>query len=47
MKNLLLLGEVKNKMLFEIAPNIFPEGYVTDVEIMLWDKHYGEKKDNG
>jgi len=45
-RNLLILGEVHHKMLFEIAPDIFPEGTVTNVELELWNRHY-ENKDNG
>ena len=45
MKNLLILGEVHHKMLFEIAPDLFPEGTVTTIELMLWDRHYENRND--
>lgn len=34
-------------MMFEISPDIFPEGYVTDVELILWDMYYEEKNRDG
>ena len=33
--------------MFELRPDIFPEGYLTQTEIQLWDWFYAEiKKDN-
>jgi hypothetical protein len=28
-------------MLFEIRPDLFPQGYLTDGEIALWDMYIG------
>lgn len=42
---LLLLAEQQHKMLFEIAPDIIPEGYATNVELVLWSYHLKEKAD--
>jgi hypothetical protein len=32
-------------MLFEVAPDYFPEGYATDVELVLWGFYFEEKKE--
>lgn len=29
-------------MLFEIRPDLFPQGYLTDAEMALWDLYLGE-----
>lgn len=44
----LYMAHEKHKFLFEIRPDIFPQGYLTDIEAGLWDKFYGmllEKRD--
>ena len=33
------------RFLYEVAPDIFPHGYLTEVEIALWDRYYTEKND--
>lgn len=35
-------------MLFELRPDLFPEGYLTEAETQLWAKYYEDKgKRNG
>jgi len=43
MRNLLALLELKGGYLFQARPDLFPEGYLTDTELALWNYHYGEK----
>jgi len=31
------------RFLYEVAPDIFPQGFLTDKEIALWDRHYKDK----
>ena len=31
-------------MLWQIAPDLFPEGYTTDVELILWGFFYDEQE---
>jgi hypothetical protein len=33
-------------MLYEMLPDVFPEGRLTDVELILWDKFAGDLKAN-
>jgi hypothetical protein len=41
-----MMGELWSKPLFEIRPDLFPEGYLTSTEIQLWNIHYKEKERN-
>ncbi len=34
---------MRNKMLFEVRPDLIPEGYLTDLELSLWVLHSEEK----
>jgi hypothetical protein len=34
-------------MLYEIRPDLFPEGMLTDCEIILWSRHFEATKANG
>ena len=43
----LALGHARGRFLFELRPDIFPHGYLTDTEINLWSKYInsiGKKK---
>lgn len=42
---MMMLADVKGRMLYEVAPDLFPEGLVSEIEIMLWDRYYGEKQE--
>ncbi len=42
-KLLLVLADKFGKPLFEMCPQLFPEGFLTDVEKLLW-MHYFEHK---
>jgi len=37
-------GGNSQRFLFEIRPDIFPEGFLTPVEIELWSKFYKDLK---
>ena len=39
-----MLAEYWHKPLFEVRPDLFPEGYLTRTEILLWDLHYADKE---
>jgi hypothetical protein len=32
----------RGRFLYEVRPDIFPEGYLTDTEIALWGEYYDE-----
>lgn len=42
-KLLLVLADKFSKPLFEMAPHIFPEGFLTDVEKLLWMHYFNHK----
>lgn len=33
------LADRQGRMLFELRPDLFPEGYLTDCELVLWGLH--------
>jgi hypothetical protein len=35
-----------NRYLFEVAPDLFPQGFLTDIEIALWARHFDNKAKN-
>lgn len=37
-----MLAERWQKPMFEVRPDIFPEGYLTRTEIELWNLHLNE-----
>ena len=37
-------GMGSQRFLFEIRPDVFPEGFLTPVEIELWIKFFEDKK---
>jgi hypothetical protein len=37
------LLEIRGGYLYQVRPDVFPEGYLTGVEIYLWDKYYAQK----
>lgn len=34
------------RFLFEVCPDMFPEGQLTETEILLWELYYIEKQAN-
>ena len=32
--------------MYEVRPDLFPQGFLTDVEIELWELYYSEKEAN-
>ena len=43
MRTDLILCDARGRFLFELRPDLFPEGGMTDVERELWDKYYEDK----
>lgn len=41
----MVLCDLKNKFLFEARPDLFPEKYLTQVEMHLWDLFWDFKKE--
>jgi len=39
-RSCLALGYARGRFLYELRPDIFPQGYLTTTEIELWDKYY-------
>jgi|GEM_PF-1144427 len=37
------LCALKNRFLFEVRPDIFPEGMLTETETELWSMHYADR----
>ena len=40
------LCDARGRMLFEVRPDLFPEGYLTDMELTLWGLFYEERERN-
>ena len=38
------LADTRGKMLYELLPHVFPEGYLTDTELALWGLFYEERE---
>jgi hypothetical protein len=38
-----MLCDLKGRFLFEVIPDIIPEGRLTDVECNLWGRYYHDK----
>lgn len=34
------------RFLFEARPDLFPEGYLTDIEMGLWGEYYRERNES-
>lgn len=43
MRGALYLAEARNKMLYELRPDLIPEGWLTDLELALWILHSESK----
>jgi len=41
----MMLCHSRGRFLFEVLPDIFPEGYLTDTEVELWEMHYQEQNE--
>lgn len=39
----LMLCDLKGRFLFEVRPDLFPEGRLTPVELALWGQYFQEK----
>lgn len=38
-----MLCDLRGRFLFEVLPDLFPEGRLTDVETALWGQYYEDK----
>jgi len=38
----MMLCHSRGRFLFEILPDLFPEGYLTELEVELWEMHFEE-----
>lgn len=41
----LLLGDKWSKPLYELIPDLIPQGRLTEVELELWGMYYARKKE--
>lgn len=41
---MLAMGRANRKFLFEIRPDVFPQGFLTDTEIELWGRFLTREK---
>jgi len=39
----MILADARGRMLFEIRPDFFPEGFLTRTEILLWARFYTDR----
>jgi len=39
-----MLADMKDAFLFQVRPDLFPEGYLTDTEVELWALYFDYKK---
>ena len=40
------LAESRGRFLFEVCPDLIPEGYLTDLEMSLWGLFYNERAED-
>lgn len=38
-----MLCDMRGRFLFEVLPDLFPQGRLTDVEVGLWGLYYEQK----
>lgn len=38
-----MLCDLRGRFLFEVLPDLFPEGRLTGVEVELWGRYYSDK----
>ena len=44
-KNTMILCDKSGQFLFQVLPDMFPHGRLTQVEMQLWSKFYEEKEE--
>lgn len=42
----MFLAENRHKLLYEVRPDLFPEGFLTPLEVALWYLFYEERDAN-
>lgn len=40
------LCEARGKFLYEARPDLFPEGYLTQLEVAIWNEYYRERNES-
>ena len=40
----MILCDVTKKLMYEARPDLFPQGYLTDIELELWGIYYENRK---
>lgn len=44
MRNACMLADLRGTgWLYELLPDLFPEGYLTELEIQVWNLHYRDR----
>jgi len=38
-----MLCDKKDRFLFEVRPDLFPQGWLSELEVALWGKYYEEQ----
>lgn len=41
-----MLCAERNRFLFEARPDLFPEGYLTETEMVIWGIYYRERNES-
>ena len=41
----MMMADKNNRFLYEIRPDLFPEGYLTDLELELWNRYLDWKNE--
>jgi len=41
----LMLAEKKGRFLFEIRPDLFPQGFLTELETQVWADYFEERRE--
>lgn len=42
-----MLCDFRGHFLFEVRPDVFPQGYLTETELALWAMYYKNKNTKG
>jgi len=42
-----MLADHKGRFMFEIRPDLFPQGYLTQLETEVWAEYFESKKERG
>lgn len=45
MRAALAIADRQRRMLYEIRPDLLPQGMLTDIEVALWGMHFSEQSE--